>query len=75
MCAEQNQVGPAEVFIETKPGSGPSPKPGREEPSGARPTPRTWLGDAPSGDEAGTHVVSRIGVCRVDPTRRWTKTV
>lgn len=44
-----------------QPGRGPSPDPR---------TSRAWLGDAPSGDEQGTHVVSRIGVCRSGDVRR-----
>ncbi|MCC6676268.1 MAG: hypothetical protein IT436_03915 [Phycisphaerales bacterium] len=55
---------------EPKPVESRGDKNGREtSPQGGR-NPRSWLGDAPTGEEAGTHVVSRIGVCHADGPRR-----
>lgn len=66
MDAELEAKPKPEAAAESKPAGGAvvAPRPG-ERADTARGN-RAWLGDAPSGQEAGTHVVSRIGVCRPD---------
>lgn len=74
MNAEQQRKSAATESVSEPKMDPAAPKAGRDETEAGPSAPRgqrSWLGDAPTGNEAGTHVVSRIGVCRPEVARRW----